>query len=118
MILVDTCVWIEHLHKGNKLLVSLLEDLQVVVHPFITGELACGDIEDRASVISDIRQLPQLPVASDDEVLMFIEKQKLMATGVGYIDAHLLASAKLSGTTHVWTLDKKLAAVAKQLEVG
>ncbi len=114
MILVDTSVWIDHFRSSNSHLVQLLEASLVGVHPWVVGELACGNLADRANVLSLLRAMPQLPVASDDEVLFFIERQLLAGRGVGYIDVHLLAAAML-GSARLWTLDKRLHAAAEGL---
>ena len=115
MKLVDTSVWIEHLRRGSDALVELLETSSVLVHPFITGELACGNLINRRQVIESLEHLPQAVVASESEVLAFIEARQLMGRGVGYIDMHLLASVQLSPGTRLWTRDKKLAALAEEL---
>ena len=117
MILVDTSVWIEHLRRGSDALVELLETSSVLVHPFIAGELACGNLINRWQVIENLERLPRAAVASDAEVLSFIEARQLMGRGVGYIDMHLLASVHLSPGAQLWTRDKKLAAVAAELSV-
>lgn len=112
MTLVDTSVWIDHLRGGSDRLVALLEANTVLVHPFITGELACGNLKNRDQVLADMQQLPQAIVASDSEVLRFIDAQQLMGAGVGYIDVHLLASAALTPGAEIWTRDKTLAGIA------
>lgn len=111
MILVDTSVWVDHLRRGNARLVSLLEETEVCSHPFVVGELACGRLKNRREILALLKSLPQLPSATDDEVLYFIDQQKLMGRGVGYVDVHLLAAAKLAGISELWTLDKRLDAV-------
>jgi hypothetical protein len=118
MILVDTSVWIEHLRKGSTVLSARLDEGQVLMHPFIIGELACGNLKNRAAVLRLLRDLPATPLASDPEVLGFIDRRKLMGRGIGYIDAHLLASVALTGTARLWTHDKRLAAVAAELKLA
>ncbi|HEU4886334.1 MAG TPA: type II toxin-antitoxin system VapC family toxin [Thermoanaerobaculia bacterium] len=115
MILVDTSVWIDHLHKGVPELAELLERGEVLVHPFVIGELACGNLKDRGEVLGLLAALPPAVVAGDDETLLFIENRKLMAKGLGYIDAHLLASVTLTDDAQLWTRDKRLAQVAADL---
>ena len=107
MILVDTSVWIDHLRTGNPRLVSLLEDQQVLCHPFIIGELAVGSLQKRSMVLGFLRSLPSAVVATHDETLHFIEERRLYGTGLSWVDAHLLASAVLTGTT-VWSHDRAL----------
>jgi len=118
MILVDTSVWIDHLRSGAENLATLLDRSQVLMHPFVLGELACGNLVNRDEVLGLLRDLPRSPVASDDEVLVFIEEQTLMGRGIGYIDAHLLAALALEGTARLWTRDKRLHAVASELSLA
>ncbi len=118
MILVDTSVWVDHLRMGEPRLADALNAGLVCVHPFVVGELACGHLRNRVEVLSLLGELPRLPVATDTEVLGFIERRKLMGRGVGYIDVHILASTVLSGSARLWTRDKRLAAVAADLELG
>ncbi len=107
MVLVDTSVWVMHLKHGQKTLKNLLMDDQVCCHPFIVGELACGQLFPRAEILSLLNQLPMVKEATHDEVLALIEQRKLMDKGVGYIDVHLLASSIL-GHVQLWTKDQKL----------
>lgn len=118
MILVDTSVWIAHLRKGASSLASALEQGQVLMHPFVLGELACGNLKNRRQVLRLLGDLPNAPQATNAEVMNFIERRALMGCGVGYIDAHLLASVALAGTARLWTLDKRLAAVAAELKLA
>lgn len=115
MILVDTSVWIDHLQHNNETLVRLLNDGQVVGHPFVIGELALGNLSNRGAIIGALQDLPQATVATHDEVLVFIEQNTLCGLGVGYIDAHLLAAARLSAGTALWTRDKRLLAASARL---
>jgi len=118
MILVDTSIWIDHLRKGNEILASLLINSQVVMHPFVIGELACGNLKNRKSLLRLLQNLPETRVTSQDETLFFIERQALMGTGIGYIDVHLLAATALDGGTRLWTRDKRLHAVARELNLA
>ena len=118
MILVDTSVWIDHFRAGNKRLSDLLTSTQVLIHPFIIGELACGNLHNRAEILKLLGRLPQARIASDSEVLYFIEKQTLMGRGVGYIDVNLLASVSLTQPCRLWTRDKNLGVVASELKLG
>ena len=117
MILADTSVWIEHLRKGNSELQSLLHANEVLTHPFIVGELACGALQNRAEILQHLKALPEARLAEHHEVLQFIENQQLFGRGIGWVDAHLLASALLSGC-RLWTLDKPLIAAAKALSIS
>ena len=116
MVLVDTSVWVSHLRDGNNELASLLNEGRVLCHPFIIGELACGNLKDRAMILSFLQWLPMSIEAEHEEVLYFIENNRLMGKGIGYVDAHLIASAVLTGIP-IWTLDKKLAQVADDLQI-
>lgn len=117
MILVDTSVWVDHLRGADEALANLLNTAQVLSHPFVVGELACGNLRNRTEVLSLLQNLPQAPVARDAEVLFFIERHRLMECGIGYIDAHLLAATALIGTARLWTRDKRLVKVAADLEL-
>ena len=118
MILVDTSVWVDHLRVGDAALGELLNHSQVLMHPFVLGELACGNLRNRSEVLRLLKDLPQAPVASDEEVLFFIERNALMGRGIGYVDAHLLAVVTLGGSTHLWTRDKRLQSVAEALALA
>lgn len=117
MIVVDTSVWIQHFRHADVLLVGALERDEVLMHPFVIGELACGNLHARGEVLELLSRLPQAPKATDEEVLGFIERRSLMGVGVGLIDLHLLASTVLHGTAHLWTHDRPLATVAERLHL-
>jgi predicted nucleic acid-binding protein len=117
VILVDTSVWIDHLRSGEPLLVAALEGGRVMMHPFVLGELACGNLANRSEVLELLGGLPAAPTATDPEALDFIERRTLMGQGIGYIDVHLLASIALSGDARLWTRDRRLAAVATELDL-
>ncbi len=112
MILVDTSVWIDHLRQGNELLSDLLNQNRVVTHPLVLGELALGNISKRETFLELIRNLPTAEEASHDEVIAFIEKNRMWSKGIGYVDLHLLCSS-LIASVPLWTLDKRVAKVAK-----
>jgi len=113
--LVDTSVWVDHLRSGNKDLRLLLEKNEVLTHPFVIGELSCGTLKNRSQVLGLLQELPLAVTAEDDEVLNFVETRTLWGHGVGWVDVHLLASALLSHAT-LWTLDKRLQALATKLK--
>ena len=115
MILVDTSVWVEHLRRGLPRLATLLQEGEVLIHPCVIGELACGNLRNRQQVLELLQGLPAVTVASDAEVLQLIEREQLMGRGIGYVDTHLLASARLSHCS-LWTQDRRLGDVA--LEEG
>jgi predicted nucleic acid-binding protein len=115
VILIDTSVWVDHLAKGIPALAEMLDRSEVLTHPFVIGELACGNLKNREGVLRLLTALPSVITATDDETLLFIERQQLMGKGIGYIDAHLLASATLTAGTRLWTRDRRLAVVATEL---
>jgi predicted nucleic acid-binding protein len=115
MILVDTSVWIDHLRHGDAELIKQLNAGLVLTHPFVIGELALGSLQNRDVVLGTLQNLPQVTVASDAEVLHFIESHTLFGTGIGYIDAHLLAAARLTPGTLIWTRDKRLLSESVRL---
>lgn len=117
MILVDTSVWIDHLRSGDAALAALLDGGQVLAHPFVTGELALGRLRRRGEILAALGSLPQATTATDTEVLRFIADHALDGLGIGYIDAHLLASALLSSAA-LWTRDKRLHAAAARLKLA
>ena len=114
MVLVDTSVWVAHLRRGHIGLEALLNEGYVVCHPFIVGELACGNLKNRSEILSLLQALPLATPAEHEEVMQFIENYSLMGKGLGYIDMHLLASAILSRVP-LWTLDNKLKQVSVKL---
>ena len=118
MILVDTSVWVDHLRQGDPALVEALEAGRVLMHPFVIGELACGNLARRAEVLALCVALPSAPTATDAEALGFIERYGLMGRGIGYIDVHLLAATALAGDARLLTRDKCLAAIAAELRLA
>lgn len=117
MVIVDTSVWITFLRNGHKQLEKLLLDNEVFGHPYIIGEIACGTMKNRREILTLLSELPKASVASNDEVMLFIESNKLMGCGIGFIDIHLLASARLSHMP-LWTTDRRLNIVAELLNVS
>jgi hypothetical protein len=114
MTLVDTSVWIDHLRKGNSTLKALLNDGEVLVHPFIVGELACGNLKNRSEILRLLDELPKAIVAENREVLRFVESNHLFGLGIGWIDVHLIASSMLNQST-LLTLDKTLEQAHRKL---
>jgi len=115
VILVDTSVWIDHLRASDAELAALLNANQVLTHPFVLGELACGNLHNRGELLALLGDLPRAAVATHDELLFFIERHALMGRGIGYVDAHLLAALTLSDATQLWTRDNRLRVVATAL---
>ena len=117
MILVDTSVWVDHFRAANSRLAELLEDGQVLCHPFVVGELACGNLRRRVEVLSLLADLPRLPALASEDVMSFVDGHRLMGKGLGWIDVHLLAAAVASRET-LWTKDRRLANAANRLGVA
>lgn len=117
MILVDTSVWIDHFRTADRRLAARLEDGQVCCHPFVIGELACGNLRRRAEVLSLLADLPRLPALATEDVMSFIEDHRLMGKGLGWVDMHVLAAAVTSRQT-LWTKDRRLADAAQRLGAG
>lgn len=117
MILVDTSIWADHLAKKNGTLFEMLQDASVLMHPFVIGEIALGNLPQREVVLQILEGVPSAAIASTSEVLRFIERHDLAGSGVGYVDAHLVASALMENAT-LWTRDKRLRAVAERLGVA
>jgi predicted nucleic acid-binding protein len=115
MILVDTSVWVDHLRRDDKRLAGLLDTGGILSHTFVIGELALGDLRQRDLVLATLQDLPQASVATDREVLHFIGRHALFGLGIGYVDAHLLASVRLTAGATLWTRDKRLLGVAERL---
>jgi len=114
MILVDTSVWIDHLRSGDDGLSVLLHNGLVLMHPFVLGELARGNLRQRTDLLSLLKHLSQITVASDEEVLFYIERHELMGRGIGYVDAHLMAAVALGDRALLWTRDKRLQVLATE----
>ena len=118
MILVDSSVWIDHLRKAIPRLAEALEREDVLMHPFVVGELACGELARRREVLDLLSTLPSSVVATDEETLHFIERRRLMGRGIGWVDVHLLASVIMTEAAQLWTRDKRLGAIAAKLRIG
>lgn len=118
MILVDASVWVDHLRAGDQILAGLLDAGMVLAHPFVIGELALGYLRQRRLVLSTLQDLPQANLATDREVLHFIDRNALFGKGIGYVDAHLLTAARLTAGAALWTRDRRLHDVAEQLGVA
>lgn len=116
MVLVDTSIWVAHLHQGSRQLEKLLMDAEVMCHSFIIGELACGNLKNRNEIISLLKALPIARTIDFDEFLFFVDQNQLMGKGLGFVDIHLLASAQLTGVP-LWTEDKRLNSAADQLKL-
>lgn len=118
MILVDTSVWIDHLRAGNRVLVTLLRDGQVLAHPWVTGEIALGNLGNRVEVLGLLGNLSQAVVATDTELRTLIDRRRLFGRGIGYVDVALLAATLLTPGSLLWSRDKRLMAIAAELGIG
>jgi predicted nucleic acid-binding protein len=118
VILADTSVWIEHFRRGHAGLVRALEEREVLVHPFVIGELSCGNFARRPVVMDLLHALPSTRVATHAEVLAMIDRRKLMGRGIGYIDAHLLAATALTFGASLMTQDRRLSRLARELDLA
>ena len=118
MILVDTSVWIDHLRDGNPALVALLLDSQVLAHPWVTGEIALGNLANRGEVLGLLGNLSQAAVATDTELRTLIDRHRLFGCGIGYVDVQLLAATMLTSGSALWSRDKRLAAIAADLGIA
>lgn len=118
MILADTSIWADHLRLADVRLSELLAEGEVLMHPFVLGEIALGYVKKREMVFEGLQELPAMHVADPDEVLHLIENRELVGVGIGYVDAHLLAAALVTRGCHLWTRDKRLHAAATRLNVA
>ena len=118
MILVDSSVWIAHLRVADERLAALLQEGHVLGHPFVVGELALGNLQPRDAVLADLLQLPQATLVADEEVLDMINRQSLFGRGIGYVDAHLLASVRLTLGASLWTYDRRLQEAAADMRLA
>jgi len=118
MILADTSIWADHLGPGDAMLAALLEAGEIVLHTYVIGEIAMGNLRQRARILDDLHDLPITPVAHPAELLAFIDRHALFGTGIGYVDAHLLAGTLLLPGTRLWTRDKRLHAAAERLGIA
>jgi predicted nucleic acid-binding protein len=117
-VLADTSIWVDHFRRADTLLAGLLDHGDIVIHPFVIGELLLGGVPKAFDLLDDLNTLPKATIASNDEVLEFIVKRKLSGLGIGYVDAHLLASTMLTIEASIWTRDKRLLAAARSLKLA
>ena len=118
MILVDTSVWIDHLRVGDPQLTALLQEAKVLAHPWVSGELALGQLSHRSEILGLLSNLPQASIATEAEVMTLVETQHLFGRGIGYVDTHLLAATLLTTDASLWTRDKRLTAAAADLGIS
>lgn len=118
MILADTSVWIDHFRTGVAALSRALDDGEVLMHPFVLGELACGNFRNRDEALALLDELPRAREATHEEVVVMIERRRLMGRGIGYVDAHLLAATAITPEARLWTHDRRLSRVADELKLS
>jgi len=118
MIMADTSVWVDHLRKGDATLLELLGKNQICIHPFITGEIALGHLKNRKTILRALQGLPNVSVATNDEVMHFIGQRNLYGKGIGFVDVHLLAAVQQAGNCSIWARDKRLSSVADSLQLA
>jgi predicted nucleic acid-binding protein len=118
VILVDTSIWVDHFRRKEEELARLLNSGYVLLHPFVLGEIALGDLNPRGPILYDLARLPRAVAANDLEVLRFVESNKLFGRGIGYVDVHLLAAVRLTAGARLWTKDRRLHAVAAALDLA
>lgn len=118
-VIVDTSVWIDHFRRNNPSLLALLELDVVLAHPMILGELRCGSLpEPRATALSTLEDLEPSASVDIDEVIDLIEEERIFGKGCGLVDLSLLASTIKTPGARLWAADKRLAALAKRLDVA
>ena len=115
MILVDTSVWIDHFARSDSQLQSLLEEGEVLMHPYIVAEIALGNLPQREETVGALQALPEIPLAQHIEVMAFLDNERLFGAGIGYVDLHLLAATRLAAGTRLWTRDRRLLQAALHL---
>ena len=118
MVLADSAVWINHLRQRDAVLEELIAREEVLSHPYVVGEIALGSLRDRATIVTDLEDLPQAAVAGHGEAMELIERRHLFGLGIGYVDLHLLASTLLTPEARLWSADRRLAAAATRLGVA
>lgn len=118
MILPDTVIWIDHIRKKDEQLAKLLRADRVLLHPFVLGEIALGSMTRYDALIDALTTLKPAPAASDEDVRFMIKRHRIMGTGIGYVDAHILASTILTPGASIWTRDKRLYTVAQRIGVA
>ena len=114
-VLADTSIWIDHFRRVDARLAGLLDHGDIVIHPFVIGELLLGSVSKVSAMLNNLNRLPKATIASNDEVLGLIVRRKLSGLGIGYVDAHLLAAARLTAGAELWTRDNGLRSVAEAL---
>lgn len=118
MILLDTTIWVDHLRNSDPTVVSMLQAQAIVMHSAVLGEILLGNFRDRRAVFSALKEVPRIQGATDDDVIRLLDLHQLFGSGVGFVDAHLVAACLLTGKTYLWTRDRRLEAVASRLGIS
>ena len=118
MILVDTSVWIDHLRAADSKLVQHLSAGELVMHSMVMGELACGNLRNRAATMNLLHAIPKIGELTNLDVIAHIEKDALVGRGIGFVDAHLLCAVKARQGARLWTRDRDLMGIAKEFGVA
>ena len=118
MILVDTSVWIDHFRSHDAVLAHTLQQDEVLIHPFVIGEIALGALGNRQDKLASLSRLAMAVVAIPAEVSRLIEAERLYSLGIGYVDVHLLASTRLTRDARLWTRDRRLRSVSERLGIA
>ena len=118
MIVADTSIWVDHLRTSDSGFSWFLERRNILIHPFVIGEIALGNLPQYSLTLNALAKITKAPMASDENVLSFINRYRLSGTGIGYVDAHLLTSASLVAGYKLWTRDKRLHRAALALDLA
>jgi predicted nucleic acid-binding protein len=118
LIVADTSIWVPHLHHGDPAMEARLDAVEILLHPYVLGEISLGNLPDRTSLLFRLGEIPRALVATEEEVARMIENLELYGAGIGYVDAHLVATSILIENAKLWTRDKRLLAVAQQLGIA
>jgi predicted nucleic acid-binding protein len=117
VIVIDSSIWIDHLNHGDPIVLKLLSDEAALMHPFVLGEIALSFLQHRRTVLAELGKLPSPAIADDHEVINMVETKRIFGSGIGYVDAHLIAACLLTSGTYLWTRDRRLADVAARLGI-
>ena len=117
-VLVDTSVWIDHFRDGLSRIEELAASQRLLGHPFVVAELACGNLSDRAGTLSTLDDLTAVTVATTEEIRAAVERRRLFGRGVGFVDVHLLTATLLTPSTVLWSRDRRLRGLAREVGVA
>lgn len=118
MILADSSIWVDHLRSPDARMIRLLDLTAILIHPLVLGEVAMGSLRARQRVVGELKELPKAEIAQHSEVMDLVERERLYSTGIGFVDAHLLASTLLTPGSMLWTRDRCLREAAERLDIA